>query len=97
MIMEMQGSDKYTPNFTVNHIEEDGHQKIQYVFEVPEETSAKDIEIDVKEDEIRLNSANYEFSKKFKDFMLDDESIRAKFSKKAKTLTLTVDKIECIN
>lgn len=93
----MQGSDKYTPNHTVNHIEEDGVKKIQYVFEVPEESSAKDIEIDVKEDEIKLNSENYEFNKKFTDFMLDDDSIRAKFSKKAKTLTLTVDKIECIN
>ena len=95
--MEMQGSDKYQPNFTLTHIVEDGRQKIQYVFQVPEESSAKDIEIDVKEDEIKLNSDNYEFNKKFTDFMLDDDSIKAKFSKKAKTLTLTVDKIELIN
>ena len=95
--MEMQGSDKYQPNFTLTHIEEDGVAKIQYVFQVPEESSAKDIEMDIKEDEIKLNSDNYEFNKKFTDFLVDEDSIKAKFSKKAKTLTLTIDKIECIN
>ena len=81
----------------MNHIEEDGVKKIQYIFEVPEESSAKDIEIDIKEDELKLNSDNYEFNKKFTDFLLDDDSVRAKFSKKEKTLTLTIDKVECIN
>lgn len=93
----MQGGDKYQPNFTLTHIEEDGVKKIQYVFQVPEESSAKDIEMDIKEDEIKLNSDNYEFNKKFTDFLVDEDSIKAKFSKKAKTLTLTIDKIECIN
>ena len=46
----MQGSDKYTPNFTFKNIEEDGQEKIQYVFSVPEENSAKDIDIDVSSD-----------------------------------------------
>ena len=95
--MEMQGGDKYQPNFSVKHLEEEGVKKLQYVFEVPEESSAKDIDIDVSEDTIKLNSENYEFVKKFSDFMLDDESVKAKFSKKAKTLTLTIDKVECIN
>ena len=53
--------------------------------------------MDIKEDEIKLNSDNYEFNKKFTDFLVDEDSIKAKFSKKAKTLTLTIDKIECIN
>ena len=40
-------SDKYTPNHDINHIVEDGLDKVVYVFQVPEETSAKLIDIDV--------------------------------------------------
>jgi len=41
-------SDKYTPNFEVKDITaEDGTNQVQYIFSVPEESSAKDIEIDI--------------------------------------------------
>lgn len=94
IIMEMQGSDKYRPNFDVNHLpaDEENPAKIQYVFQVSEESSAKDIEIDVSDTEIKLSSANYEFNEKFKDFKVDESTVRAKFSKKKGTLTLTIDK-----
>lgn len=70
---------------------------MQYVFELPDESSAKNIDLDVSSDQIKLNSKNYEFDKKFTDIMLNEDSIKCKFSKKNKTLTLTVDKIEIIN
>ena len=50
-------SDKYMPNHKVNEFEEDGSKFIQFVFEVPEESSSKDIEIDVSSDSLKLNSA----------------------------------------
>ena len=50
-------SSKYTPNYKVNHVNEDGQDKIQYVFEVPEEKSAKGIDMDIRCDQIKLNSA----------------------------------------
>jgi hypothetical protein len=46
MMMEMV-SDKYTPNHEVSHINEDGLDKVVYIFSVPEENSAKDIDMDV--------------------------------------------------
>lgn len=46
MIMEME-SDKYTPNFDVKHITEDGQDKVVYTFSVPEENTAKEIDMDV--------------------------------------------------
>ena len=53
--MEME-PEKYTPNCTINKFEEDGMNKIQYIFEVPEEKSAKSIDMDIKSDELKLNS-----------------------------------------
>lgn len=93
IIMEM-GSDKYKPNHEVQHLpaDEDGIESIQYVFQVQEESSAKDIEIDVSEQELKLSSDNYEFDEKFKGFTVDETSVRAKFSKKKGTLTLTIQK-----
>ena len=57
VIMEMSCSDKYTPNHEVTHISEGGLDKVVYVFQVPEESSAKDIEMDVSDEQIKLNSA----------------------------------------
>ena len=53
--MEME-PDKYTPNCKINKFEEDGKNKIQYIFEVPEESSSKNIDMDIKSDELKLNS-----------------------------------------
>ena len=92
IIMEMQGSDKYRPNFTINHINVDGVEKVEFVFNVAEEKSAKDIDLDINESEIKLNSSNYELVEKFKNFKVNEESVKAKFSKKNGTLTLTLDK-----
>lgn len=93
VIMEM-GSDKYTPNHKISFVNEDGVDKVKIVFDVPEETSAKDIDIDVSTDQIKLNSKNYEFDKMFKEYSLDESTVRCKFSKKNKTLTLTIDKVD---
>ena len=76
----------------MNHINVDGVEKVEFVFSVAEEKSAKDIDLDISESEIKLNSSNYELSEKFKNFKVDEESVKAKFSKKNGTLTLTLDK-----
>ena len=55
LIMEME-PEKYTPNFKINRFTDEGQDKIQYVFEVPEEKSAKEIDMDIRCNEIRLNS-----------------------------------------
>ena len=94
--MEMQGADKYKPNFDMKHLEgEDGSAgSVQFTFQVSEESSAKDIEIDVSETELKLSSANYELHERFKDFSVDESTVKAKFSKKKGTLTLTIQKQE---
>ena len=76
----------------MNHLNVDGVEKVEFVFSVAEEKSAKDIDLDISESEIKLNSSNYELSEKFKNFKVDEESVKAKFSKKNGTLTLTLDK-----
>ena len=53
--MEME-SDKYTPNHEISHIVEEGLDKVVFVFQVPEETSAKNIDMDVSSTQIKLNS-----------------------------------------
>jgi len=53
--MEMESS-KYTPNNEVKHIQEDGRDKIQFIFQVSEESSGRDIDIDVSSTQIKLNS-----------------------------------------
>lgn len=99
--MEMQGSDKYRPNFEVQHLaadkDQDQCEKVQYVFHVQEESSAKDIEVDVSQSELKLSSAHYEFDEKFKGFEVDESTVRAKFSKKKGTLTLTINKKNWLN
>jgi len=82
-------SDKYQPNFTCKHIEDNA---VQFIFQVDEETSAKAIKLDISANELKLDSPNYELHEKFKDFSIDESTVKAKFSKKAGTLTLTIQK-----
>ena len=65
---------------------------MEYIFNVSEEKSAKDIILDISDSEIKLNSDNYELSEKFKDFKVDESTVKAKFSKKNGTLSLTINK-----
>ena len=62
------------------------------VIEVEKESSAKAIDLDVSETELKLSSANYALNYKFKG-KVDPDSVAAKFSKVQKTLTLTFDLI----
>ena len=82
-------SDKYQPNFTCKHIEDNA---VQFIFQVDEETSAKAIQLDISANELKLDSPNYELHEKFNDFSIDESTVKAKFSKKAGTLTLTIQK-----
>ena len=76
----------------MNHLNVDGVEKVEFIFSVAEEKSAKDIDLDISESEIKLNSSNYELCEKFKNFKVNEESVKAKLSKKNGTLTLTLDK-----
>lgn len=55
---------------------------------VMKESSAADIDLEVTETELKLTSANYTMTHTFSQ-KIDENSVKAKFSKKAKTLTLT--------
>jgi hypothetical protein len=55
---------------------------------VMKESSAADIDLEVTETELKLSSKNYMLTHTF-DQKIDADSVKAKFSKKAKTLTLT--------
>jgi len=48
----------------------------------------------VSSTEIKLNSKNYELKEAFKGFVVDEDSVKAKFSKKNGTLTLTINKFD---
>ena len=50
----------------------DGVEKVEFVFNVAEEKSAKDIDLDINESEIKLNSSNYELVEKFKNFKVNE-------------------------
>ena len=81
--MEMQGSDKYKPNFDVAHLPAEEQNDaageatqnnlgwVQFVFHVSEESSAKEIDVSVNKTELKLSSPNYELHEKFKDFAMD--------------------------
>jgi hypothetical protein len=58
--------------------------------EADKESSAKDIDLDVSENELKLQSQHYGLNYKFKS-KVDPDSVIAKFSKVKKTLTLTFD------
>lgn len=68
--------------------------KVKLVFTVEKETSAKNIDLDVSEKEIKLESANYEMRYKFSNnVQVDPDSVAAKFSKRNHTLTLTLTRV----
>jgi hypothetical protein len=82
---------KTIPNYEMT---EDG-TTVTMTFNVEEESSAKDIDLDFSETAIILNSKNYEFSYNFKAkgaYLVDPDSVKAKFSKAKKTLALIFTK-----
>ena len=82
---------KTIPNFD---LKDDG-ATVTMTFNVEEEQSAKDIELDISDTQLKLNSSNYEFKYDFKaklGITVDPEDVKAKFSKVKKTLALTFTK-----
>ena len=77
---------KDVPNVTES-VEED---KLVLTILVEKEVSAKDIDLDVSESELKIKSEHYALSYRFKR-RVDPDSVNAKFSKAKKTLTLTFD------
>lgn len=64
-------------------------------FSVEEEESAKAIELDIHDTELKLNSPNYEFKYNFKlklQCLVDPDTVKAKFNKPKRTLALTFTK-----
>ncbi len=86
---KVQMLSKDTPEVTVNHLE---GNKVQLVLAVEFEDSAKQIDIDVNSEVLKLESPNYELKHTFGDYKVDPDSVRCRFSKAKKTLTLTLDK-----
>jgi hypothetical protein len=63
---------------------------------VEEESSAKDIDLDFSDTTVILNSKNYEFTYNFQNkhgYLVDPGSVKAKFNKSKKTLSLTFTKV----
>ena len=68
---------------------------VTMTFNVEEEQSAKDIDLDISEEKLQLNSQHYEFKYDFKakgGYRVDPETVKAKFNKAKKTLALTFTK-----
>ena len=87
----IQEMSKTIPNFD---LKDDG-ATVTMTFNVEEEQSAKDIELDISDTQLKLNSSNYEFKYDFKaklGITVDPEDVKAKFSKVKKTLALTFTK-----
>mmetsp|Transcript_39400 Transcript_39400/g.51569 ORF Transcript_39400/g.51569 Transcript_39400/m.51569 type:complete len:90 (+) Transcript_39400:1170-1439(+) len=85
---------KERPGFSVDY--ESDPNTIKLIFTVEKESSAKGIDLDVAENQLKLESPNYEIRYKFTDGVtVDPDSVRAKFSKRAHTLTLTLTKALC--
>lgn len=84
LIVEM----KEKPHVT----ETDAKNYVELVITVEKESSAKEIDLDISEKELKLQSTNYELHYKFKS-SVDPESVAAKFNKTKKTLTLTINKV----
>ena len=81
---------KEKPSFTVNLNQESSQMVI--VIEVQMEESAANIDLDVSETHLKLKSEHYELNEKLQ-ARVDPDSIKAKFKKALKTLTLTLDTI----
>ncbi len=87
--MEMS---KTIPNFDIV----DEGQTVTMTLNVEEESSAKDIDLDFSETLLLLNSKNYELKYDFQakgGYKVDPESVKAKFNKTKKTLSLTFTKL----
>jgi hypothetical protein len=84
---------KTIPNYELTQ-SEDG-TTVTMVLNVEEELSAKDIDLDFSETTLLLNSKNYELTYNFKvkgGYCVDPESVKAKFNKSKKSLSLTFTK-----
>ena len=89
----IQEIGKTIPNYEMTQ-SEDGKTVIM-TFNVEEESSAKDIDLDFSETTVILNSKNYEFTYNFQaknGYCVDPDSVNAKFNKVKKTLALTFTK-----
>jgi len=74
MIIEMKDKPHVEATYTDTHV--------KLVLDVDKETSAKNIDLDIAETELKLESANYELRYKFeKGVTVDSDSVKAKFSK----------------
>ena len=62
------------------------------VFTVPSEESAKLIDLDVSSTGVKLESKYYSWQKEYSGFSLNVGSVKCKFSKLKRTLTLTINK-----
>ena len=84
---------KTIPNYDMTQ-SEDG-TTVTMTFNIEEKSSAKDIDLDFSDTTVILNSKNYEFTYNFKaksGFCVDPTSVKAKFNKAKKTLSLTFTK-----
>lgn len=74
MIIEMKDKPHVEATYTDTHV--------KLVLDVDKETSAKNIDLDIAETELKLESPNYELRYKFeKGVTVDSDSVKAKFSK----------------
>ena len=84
---------KTIPNYEMTQ-GEDG-STVTMTFNVEEESSAKDIDLHFSDTTVILNSKNYEFTYNFQaknGYCVDPSSVKAKFNKPKKTLSLTFTK-----
>ena len=83
---------KTIPNYDIK----DEGETVTMTLNVEEESSAKDIDLDFSDTTLLLNSKNYELTYNFKNkngFLVDPNSVKAKFNKKQKILALTFTKV----
>lgn len=72
---------KTIPNYDIK----DEGETVTMTLNVEEESSAKDIDLDFSDTTLLLNSKNYELTYNFKSkngFLVDSNSVKAKFNKK---------------
>jgi hypothetical protein len=83
---------KTIPNYELK----DEGETVTMTLNVEEESSAKDIDLDFSDTTLLLNSKNYELTYNFKvknGFLVDPNSVKAKFNKKQRSLALTFTKV----
>ena len=90
MIVEM----KERPGVEADY--ESDPDAVKLVITMEKESSAKQVDLEVAETLLKLESPNYELRYKFQDGVtVDPDQVAAKFSKKSHTLTLTIGKERC--